>query len=289
MIYVQSDLQSNIQGVEFDPQTLSIVGSPALITEGDREVTRAELSPDGKRFQMRLIRRTQDDIVTVARDGTDWRDVTNDLAFDRYSRWSPDGRNIAFTSDRSGESEIWMINADGGNATQLTSSKATGSTATFPVWSPDGSRLIFSGPNESYILDVTKAGPDYSRQTLPKPANGDLFVPWDWSPDGKKLGGRFRLPRAGAGFYSFETGSFVRFSDAEDAVPSWLPDSRHVVFTEGNKIVLLDTITLEKRDLVAPTEGSPRSPFVSRDGRLLYWVLHKNESDIWLLDLKGND
>ncbi len=287
MIYVQSDLQSNIQGVEFDPKSLKILGSPFWITEGDREVSRAELSSDGKRFQMRLMRRTQDDIVTVGRDGTDWRDVTNDLAFDRYSRWSPDGRKIAFTSDRSGQSEIWIADTDGSNPTQLTSSDRSAEISTFPVWSPDGTRILFSNPNDSHILDLTQPGPHYARKTLPRPDSGDIFVPWDWSPDGQKLGGRYRLPRTGAGSYSFQTGRFTRFSEAEDAIPSWLPDSRHVVFSEGNTLVVLNTVTLQRRELITTSLGVPRSPFVSRDGRLLYWVLHKNESDIWLLDLTG--
>lgn len=99
------------------------------------------------------------------------------------------------------------------------------------------------------------------------------------------LGGRFRPPRLGAGFFSFETGRFTRFSEAEDAVPSWLPDSRYVVFSEENRIVLLDTATLQKREILTSEIGLPRSPFISRDGRLLYWVLHRDESDIWLLDL----
>lgn len=286
MIYVQSDLRSNIQGVEFDANDLVAVGEPFWITEGDREVSRAELSPDGKRFQMRLMRRTQDDIVTVARDGTDWRDVTNDAAFDRYSRWSPDGRKIAFASDRSGGNEIWITNADGSDPVQVTSANRTGHVATFPVWSPDGRQVTFSGPEDTYVLDLSQVASEPRK--LPRPENGDLFVPWDWSPDGKKLVGRFRPPRPGVATFSFETGRFTRFSYAGDGVPSWLPDGRHVVYSDANKIVLLDTLTLSKREILTTADGMPRSPFVSRDGRLLYWVLHRDESDIWMLDLTTN-
>jgi Tol biopolymer transport system component len=234
---------------------------------------------------MRQMRRTQDDIVTVSRDGADWRDITNDLSFDRYSRWSPDGTRIAFTSDRSGDSEIWICDSDGANPRQLTFKQQTGRISTFPVWSPDGSRIIYSSPAESYIEDAARSGTVLNESKLPGPQNGDLFVPWDWSPDGRKLAGRFRSPRTGAGFFSFDTGQFTRFSEADDGVPSWLPDSRHLVYSEGNKVILLDTQTLQRRELITTTAGEPRSPFVSRDGRLLYYVVHKNESDIWLLDL----
>jgi Tol biopolymer transport system component/DNA-binding winged helix-turn-helix (wHTH) protein len=288
MIYVQTELQSNIQGVEFDPQKLTVTGSPYWITEGDREVSRAELSPDGTRFQMRLIRRTQDDIVTVARDGSDWRDITDDVAFDRYSRWSPDGRHIAFVSDRSGDSEIWVCSSDGTNPRQLTSREKSGYVSTFPVWSPDGSQIIYSSPTESYLMDPSRPFTGQTPKKLPRPKKGDLFVPWDWSPDGKKLAGTFRPPRRGSGFFSFETGKFTRFLETHSAVPSWLPDSRHLVYNEGNKVILLDTATLNKRELIVTSAGEPRSPFISHDGKLLYYVLHQSESDIWLLDLGEN-
>lgn len=51
--------------------------------------------------------------MIVNRDGSNWRDLTNDKYFDRHPRWSPDGKRIAFASDRSGGYEIWMINIDG--------------------------------------------------------------------------------------------------------------------------------------------------------------------------------
>lgn len=286
LIYVQTDNQSNIQGIEFDPKRLLVIGETFWITEGDREVSRAELSSDGTKFLMRLIRRTQDDIVTVNRNGTDWLDVTNDEPFDRYSRWSPDGRQIAFASDRSGDGEIWICNSDGTNLRQLTFKQESGHVSGFPVWSPDGRQIVYASSQDTYILDPTLPEAGKSAKKMPRPENGESFVPWDWSPDGKKLAGNFRAPNRGGVIYSFETGKFTRYANRTNSVPSWLPDSRHLVYSEGNRIILLDTVTLRTRELLTTTTGEPRSTFVSRDGKLLYYVLHQSESDIWLLDLE---
>ena len=144
MIYVQTDVEANIQGIKFDPKSEKVIGEPFWITRGDNQVVRPELSPDGSQFVIRIERRTQDDIVLVKRDGTDWRDLTNDKFFDRYPRWSPDGKQITFTSDRSGRYEIWIMNADGTNLRQVTAGASA--HATFPLWSHDGARILFSEP-----------------------------------------------------------------------------------------------------------------------------------------------
>jgi hypothetical protein len=60
--------------------------------------------------------------------------------YDYLPAWSPDGKQIAFTSNRSGAGEIWVMNADGGNERQLTHFRGQ---SLLPAWSPDGKRIAF--------------------------------------------------------------------------------------------------------------------------------------------------
>lgn len=70
--------------------------------------------------------------------------------------FSPDGRSIAFVSDRSGAPEIWIADTDGGNQHRLTDHQATQMTR--PRWSPDGSQIAYScnadGPSSIYVAQV---------------------------------------------------------------------------------------------------------------------------------------
>ncbi len=239
MIYVQTDNQSNIQGVKFDSKAEKTVGEPFPITSGDRQINRAELSPDGKQFVMRQIRRTQDDIVVVNRDGTNWRDVTNDAPFDRYPRWSPDGKQIAFYSDRNAGSEIWVCAADGSNLRQVSFQYTPRFGSGFPTWSPDGKSLIYTNNFQPYLIDLTKTWQEQNAPRKILTAEPDRnFVVWDWSPDGKKLLGTLPLGERAIAVYTLETERLERIVediDSGDVIPSWMSDSRRIVFIKENK------------------------------------------------------
>ena len=285
MIYVQTNRQSNIQAVEFDVNRERKIGEPFWITRGDRQIVRPELSPDGKQFVMRVPRRTQDDLAVLSRDGSSWHDLTNDKFFDRYPRWSADGKKIAFVSDRSGSYEIWTIDADGTNLRQVTFTGIPGTS--FPLWSPDGKQLLFRTNRVSYLLDLSRDWQQQTPQSLPTPANPeDFFVAWDWSPDGKKLGGTFSGSSGnGIGYYSFDTGRYEKLAEYYD-LPMWLPDSRRFVFSHEGKALIADIETKKVRELYSHQPEEIRSIAVSRDGRLLYYTLVSSESDIWLLELE---
>ena len=234
---------------------------------------------------MRLPRRTQDDIVLVSLDGTSWRDLTDDKFFDGYPRWSYDGKRVAFVSDRGGSYEVWTIDAEGTNLRQVTFN--TSPNASFPVWAPDGARLLFRKESNSYIIDINKGWEAQTPEQVPQPpTGGDFFGVWDWSPDGSKLAGTFAGPSGtGFGYYSFETGRYERVLDI-NAHPFWLPDSRRVVYAYEEKVYIADIVTRKAREIIARPPNHIRSVAVSRDGRLLYYTLLSTENDIWLLNLE---
>ena len=73
--------------------------------------------------------------------------------------WSPDGSRIAFISERDGNLEIYVVNADGSGLTNLTNNPATDFV---PRWSPNGSRIAFvshrDGNSEIYVMNADGSG-----------------------------------------------------------------------------------------------------------------------------------
>jgi TolB protein len=98
------------------------------------------------------------------------------------SNWSPDGKKIAFYSDRTGDYEIYVMNPDGTGVVQLTNVPGTDD---MPAWSPDGTRIAFisdrTGDNEIYLMNAD--GTNVKRLTEHP---GDDIHP-KWSPDGQRL------------------------------------------------------------------------------------------------------
>jgi len=101
-------------------------------------VTAASASPDGAR----LCVSARGEVFDVpARHGVTRNVTRTPGVHERNAQWSPDGRRIAFISDESGESELWMAEAAGGERVRLTN---TGETYIEDfTWSPDGKRIVF--------------------------------------------------------------------------------------------------------------------------------------------------
>ncbi len=90
-------------------------------------------------------------------DSSSVRQLTRHDAPDMVPAWSPDGREIAFNSARSGNNDIWVIPAEGGEPRQLTDDP---SVDWIPRWSPDGEWIYFSSTRsgDSLLWRVPAAG-----------------------------------------------------------------------------------------------------------------------------------
>ena len=123
-------------------------------------------------------------------DGTGVVKLTDSKAFNGDAGWSPDGRKIAFDSDRAnlpGRQEIHVMDSDGTNVRRVTTLPADAMFDLAPRFSPDGRRLVFTryitDPGRSVLFTVRVDGGGL-KQLTPW-ANGASDA--DWSPDGKRL------------------------------------------------------------------------------------------------------
>jgi Tol biopolymer transport system component len=109
-------------------------GEWETISIDTREVTWADvdISPDGQTLIFHML----GDIYRVGIDGGQAEALTDDLAWNFQPRFSPDGRSIAFVSDRGGAENIWTMDADGSNLHQVTDERDH--ILHNPAWSPDG-------------------------------------------------------------------------------------------------------------------------------------------------------
>src|SRR5207302_7039204 len=111
------------------------------------------------------------------------RQLTNTTASNLRPSWSPDGKRIAFQSNREGPYHIYVMDSDGGNVSQLTNGD---SDDRHPAWSPDGKYLaVDSGDTakrEIWTIEVSS-----KRRTQVTKLGAIASFP-SWSPEGRKLG-----------------------------------------------------------------------------------------------------
>ncbi len=107
-----------------------------------------DVGPDGRRIVFSLL----GDLYLLPIEGGKATRITSGPAYDVQPRFSPDGKHVAFASDRGGLENLWICDLDGGNARQVSSEK--GSTVNAPAWSPDGLYLL----GRKRLTDVSSLG-----------------------------------------------------------------------------------------------------------------------------------
>lgn len=203
------------------------------------------LSPDGRyiAFSMR------GDIWIIPSSGGKARKITNDPYHDQWPRFSPDGKKIAYFSDRNGNNDIFVVSIEGGKPEQITKNKADDF---FENWSPDGKYIVFTSTRKGNkdIFVVRLKDKKVFQITKNEKADDDGC----FSPDGKWI--FFDSQRSGNGeIYK------IAFKDGK-------PAGKPIRITEG--------------------PGYKQVPAVSPNGKLVaYEVSSERKTYIYVMDNNG--
>jgi Tol biopolymer transport system component/imidazolonepropionase-like amidohydrolase len=202
-----------------------------------------DVSPDGRTVIFDLL----GDIYSVPIGGGEAKALSQGPAFDAQPRFSPDGRTIAFTSDESGMTNLWLMDADGTHRRALTTGKEF--YVSEPAWTPDG-------------LYVVARRQDGSKGGLPPV---ELWMYHKDGGDGIKLTKSDTLNDS-AGASPSSDGTYLYFATRK-ARFNYVPDLSQGLW----QIVRYDRRTAETERLTVGWGGAAR-PAVSPDGRTLVFV-----------------
>jgi len=269
----------------------------------------AAQAPDGIRFARtphvandgRVAFTYHDDIWIVDSTGTNARRLTANVGRDMAPRFSPDGRWIAFTSDRLGNDDVFVIPSAGGEPRQLTWYSGDDQAL---YWTPDGKGIVINtnrGPlpfgSPLFVLPLD-GGP-------PEPMNSIMATAGMLRQDGQMLAFN-RLPASGwrkgyrgnrsadVAILNIRTGAVAEVTDTSlrnakqnvnDGFPMWGADGMVYFASERSGTYNLWRIAPaggEPQQVTRHTTGGVFFPAISPDGRR---IVYQNDFALWTVDV----
>ncbi len=215
--------------------------------------TSLDISPDGKTLVFDMM----GDLFTVPATGGKATALTKGIAFDSHPRWSPDGKKILFSSDRSGAENIWWIDLEKKDTFQVTKER----DQNFPsaTWTPDGDYIVYSKGKMQVQLYLVHKNGGAGTQLISTPANYKTIDP-TVSPDGRYI------------YFSGRTGPW----NYNAALPQY-------------ELAVYDRQT-SKVNRITSRYGSAFTPVLSRDGQwLVYGSRFEDKTGLVIRNLSTGD
>jgi serine/threonine protein kinase len=272
------------QQVADDGRPLS---DPIVLTQGVG-MTSASFSRDGARLAYGKGARVGNvwRVPILSDRAATWADatrVTSEHARIEFVDVSADGQQVAVSSDRRGNQDLWVLPASGGEMTQLTRDPTPDWN---PRWSPDGREMLFyalrSGNRDIWVMP-SGGGP--ARRLTSRPE-----IEWypAWSPDGREIAYQ-RSPGSEPEIWIMSaTGDQPRLL-SKGSVPAWSPDGQSLVVVRQGSLFRVAKNGGEPQLLSTPRTHAPNAPRFARDGQSIYYAVASGPSEnhgIWRLSLR---
>ena len=218
--------------------------------------------------------------------------LTQNASDDWTPVWAPDGQRIAFASNRDANAEVYVMEADGTEQTNLTQSDDTDGWNL--VWSPDGQRIAFTserdGNTEVYVMEADGTNPTNLTQSA-----GDDWTPV-WSPDGQRI--TFASNRDGnTEVYVMEADGTnptnLTQSAGDDWTPVWSPDGQRITFVsnrDGNTEVYVMEADGTNPTNLTQSAGDDWTPVWSPDGQRITFVSNRDgNTEVYVMEADGTN
>lgn len=229
-------------------------GGRTGVVDVSRNITNYEIAPDGSR----ALFGARGDVFTVPAKSGPTRNLTQTPGVhERNSKWSPDGRSIAYISDATGEDEIWIAPQDGrGTPTQITSGSSNYKYAL--AWSPDSKRLMWSDRQQRlHFVDI-----DTMVQTQVAQAAAFEITDYSWSPDSRWIAYARPEEQGPQRIYLYSL-------DSKQTIPAtdeWYASSEPVFSADGKLLFFVSARSFN------PTYGQTEFQHVYTDMSRIYFV-----------------
>ena len=233
--YGTANLNFGLSKVRVSRESGEPVGEPIEIAStGPARLKRLAISPDGKKIAYTPLTVVSNLLSVRVPRTNEANDSPVELTHDTSYRnsgpiFSPDGKKVAYHVTRvGGGADIWLLDPDGKNATQLTTDPAPDMR---PSWFPDGEQIAFQANRQGKTLILSIDRKSGKERTLFEPAQ-DLTFP-RISPDGKQLA--FNSKKSGTTniwVASIESGAVkqLTFDTEASGFPCWSPDGQFLAF-----------------------------------------------------------
>jgi Tol biopolymer transport system component/serine/threonine protein kinase len=245
------------------------LGEALQVTQG-LGILSAAYSPDGRRLAYSKggpITNVWRAPIFADRAAT-WADatpVTSERSYIEFVDVSPDGTQLALSSDRRGNQDLWLLPSAGGAMTPLTNDPTPDWN---PRWSPDGSQIAFyayrSGNRDIWVMP-SRGGP--ARQLTARP--GTDWFPF-WSPDGRDIGFQALRGNVNELWTVSAAGGEPRLV-TEGGSADWSPDGESFVFRRPRPGRLFRIARHGGDATPLPSPRSANTPRFSRDGQFVYF------------------